>query len=277
MLHYTQLPLTRSVPTTIGGPHVYCYQALHPYNPSALLQIWSAVTVSVATDTGLPPSVELVLLENGTLPSPLGPHGSTLILSPFRESCMEVRAIGPTSSPHPDTYSLMVRHKTKLRYLALMAIGLILFFGAPSASRNLAVYYSSSVVLGVMLSLLLLLFIFSRMIPKTSMIGWGVLVGGYTIAASVTYWMWLNSLDALVHFWRYVAGYVAVAGLVTFAVVYRLGTPDPRTMNLIQWGAQLVALALVYASLCQLPVVALSGVVLAIYWSLFAKSMYVVV
>lgn len=109
------------------------------------------------------------------------------------------------------------------------------------------------------------------------MIGWGVLVGGYTIAASVTYWMWLNSLDALVHFWRYVAGYVAVAGLVTFAVVYRLGTPDPRTMNLIQWGAQLVALALVYASLCQLPVVALSGVVLAIYWSLFAKSMYVVV
>ena len=114
---------------------MYCYQALHPYNPSALLQIWSAVTVSVATDTGLPPSVELVLLENGTLPSPLGPHGSTLILSPFRESCMEVRAIGPTSSPHPDTYSLMVRHKTKLRYLALMAIGLILFFGAPSASR----------------------------------------------------------------------------------------------------------------------------------------------
>ena len=114
---------------------MYCYQALHPYNPSALLQIWSAVTVSVAMDTGFPPSVELVLLENGTLPSPLGPHGSALILSPFHESCVEVRAIGPTSSSNPDTYSLMVRHKTKLRYLALMAIGLILFFGAPSASR----------------------------------------------------------------------------------------------------------------------------------------------
>lgn len=106
---------------------------------------------------------------------------------------------------------------------------------------------------------------------QTSVIGWGVLLGGYTIVASVTYWMWLNALDTLARFWSYLACYVAVAGLVTFAAVYRLGSPDPRTMNLIQWGAQLIAVALVYVSLCQLPLVALSGVLLMVYCSFVVK------
>ena len=44
-------------------------------------------------------------------------------------------------------------------------------------------------------------------------------------------------------------GYLVTSALVSFAVCYRMGPVDnPRTLNLIQWSMQLVALVLVYMS-----------------------------
>ena len=89
------------------------------------------------------------------------------------------------------------------------------------------------------------------------------------MAASMAYWLWLHTFETLVHFWKYIFAYVVLSGLVTFAVAYRLGSPAPRTMNLLQWGAQLVAVVLIFLSLCQLPLVALFGVVLTVCWPSF--------
>ena len=41
--------------------------------------------------------------------------------------------------------------------------------------------------------------------------------------------------------WQYVAAYVVVASLISFAVLYRVAPPtNERTLNLIQWTVQLV-------------------------------------
>ena len=44
-------------------------------------------------------------------------------------------------------------------------------------------------------------------------------------------------------------GYVLAAGLISFAVIYRMGPPsDHRTLNLITWSMQLVAVVMVFLS-----------------------------
>ena len=53
--------------------------------------------------------------------------------------------------------------------------------------------------------------------------------------------------------WQYFVIYVFVAGVISFAVMYRFGpVENPRTFNLIQWSIQLVALILI-ALASQLP------------------------
>ena len=44
-------------------------------------------------------------------------------------------------------------------------------------------------------------------------------------------------------------GYVLLAGLVSFAIIYRMGPPaNPRTLNLIQWSMQAIGLLMVVLS-----------------------------
>ena len=50
-------------------------------------------------------------------------------------------------------------------------------------------------------------------------------------------------------YYHWVIAYVLGAGVVSFAVIYRLGPPsNPRTLNLIQWAMQLAGLATVVLS-----------------------------
>ena len=90
---------------------------------------------------------------------------------------------------------------------------------------------------------------------------------------SVLYMGYLHFIDILQQYWQYILGYGVFSGLLTFAVVYRLGAPDPRTMNLLQWGAQLVAMVMVYYSFHQLPWVALFGIALITSFSFFSNLM----
>ena len=64
--------------------------------------------------------------------------------------------------------------------------------------------------------------------------------------------------------WQYVVIYVFVAGVISFAVIYRFGpVENPRTFNLIQWSIQLLALILI-ALASQLPEVGFTFVTLAL-------------
>lgn len=55
--------------------------------------------------------------------------------------------------------------------------------------------------------------------------------------------------DIMFLYWQYVLGYAILAGLVSFAVIYRWGgVSNPRTFDLIQWFLQLIGMVLVYLS-----------------------------
>ena len=57
------------------------------------------------------------------------------------------------------------------------------------------------------------------------------------------------SLQVALSNWQYVTGYVVVAALISFAILYRMAPPtNERTLNLIQWTIQLVGVACIFLS-----------------------------
>lgn len=73
--------------------------------------------------------------------------------------------------------------------------------------------------------------------------------------------------DLFIEYWKYVIGYILIAGIISFGIVYRYGpVEDRRTLSLIQWCLQFVGLVLVYNS-TQIPEVswALVVILLTIY------------
>ncbi len=80
-------------------------------------------------------------------------------------------------------------------------------------------------------------------------VGLGFLVGGSSALTAVFYWFVTNLSEAIAEYWKYLVGYSMVAGLISFAVIYRWGgVSNPRTFDLIRWFMQLVGLVLVYSS-----------------------------
>ena len=99
---------------------------------------------------------------------------------------------------------------------------------------------------------------------QKSVLGLGVLAGGFTLAGSFIYWMYKHSLELLVSMWQYFVVYVLIAGAVSFAVIYRFGpVENPRSINLIQWTVQLVALLFIGMA-SQVPEVGITFVVMAL-------------
>ena len=131
-----QLPLHRPVPTSEGS-HRYCYEGSHQYTLSALLHVWDVIVIFIETKGVAPPLVKLFPVENDTQDSVqesshLG--SSHFFLSPFGESCVEVRGTDHTPSSEEE-YTLKVTRTLPPYYPGLLAIGIILFFIAPYLSR----------------------------------------------------------------------------------------------------------------------------------------------
>lgn len=65
-------------------------------------------------------------------------------------------------------------------------------------------------------------------------------------------------------YYVYVIGYFAVAALISFAVCYYKGpVADPRSLNLIKWSIQLLALVMLYNS-SQLTEISIALIVLVL-------------
>ena len=75
--------------------------------------------------------------------------------------------------------------------------------------------------------------------------------------------------------WQYVMAYVVAAALLSFAILYRMSPPtNVRSLNLIQWGVQLVGVACIYLG-CLLNEVGVAAVIIALllynlsHWCVF--------
>jgi hypothetical protein len=167
-----------------------------------------------------------------------------LHVSPFSVECVGVV---------PDEkvgYRLAVKRGVAYERITLLVAGVVLLFGAPRLARSVTLFYGAGITVGILASVLILLYMFGKFVPKkTSIVGLGILTGGYTLFASFFYWFWNHALEVAISNWQYVTAYIIVAALISFAVLYRMAPPtNERTLNLIQWTVQLGGVACIFLS-----------------------------
>ncbi|CAH3172940.1 unnamed protein product, partial [Porites lobata] len=115
-------------------------------------------------------------------------------------------------------------------------------------------FYSSGVLLGLIMSLLLLVYILHRLFMLHRLIpgrggAYAVLIGGWSLGAYLIQWNWSNLKDLLLNHNQWVIGYLVVIGLISFGVCYYYGpVTSDRGLDLIRWMLQLIGLSLLYMS-----------------------------
>ncbi|CAL1533159.1 unnamed protein product [Lymnaea stagnalis] len=163
------------------------------------------------------------------------------VFNPFNFSC-----IGIASNKG---YIIQFQLKNvEVNFLIYLLAGLLLFFFASTWSRNTLLHYSTGISFGVLGSILIVVFVISKFLPqKLKFLGYGIAI----ISTSTSLYLWkfftvyLN--DILINHWQILISYVIVAGLVSFAVVYRYGpVTNSRTLDLVKWCLQGLGLVLIY-------------------------------
>lgn len=166
---------------------------------------------------------------------------STISFSTFQPHCVGI------VSQDEFRFEFVVRQANYWRILQL-CLGVVLFFSVPSLCRNALLFYSTGVAFGVVASLLIAIFIVSRLLPRKTA-AYSVVFFGWSLMLYVLQLLWSNIYEVLEQYKHVLAGYVAVSAMISFAVCYRLGPPtNPRTLDLLQWSLQLLCLALVFLS-----------------------------
>ncbi|XP_071941564.1 nuclear envelope integral membrane protein 1b-like [Antedon mediterranea] len=160
-------------------------------------------------------------------------------VSPFKNICFSVM--------HDNTYKLTVTPYTAyLYYIALCIFGLVIFIYAPALSQNLLFYYSSGITIGVFASLIILVYILSRMIPRKTG-AFAVIALGWSGALVILNWVFENIADK--DYQYLVICYTGISSLISFAVCYYYGPSyHERAQKLVQWAIQLCALFCIYQS-----------------------------
>jgi len=226
--------------------HLFCYQAVKP----SVTLFWSSASMkldlaSTNYEVYLGPNVSSVvglakLSESEWFYSRLPWRSKEFKVSPFEDACVGVQ----TKDGY--TLSLQWRHVNYGMVCFTMA-GLAMFLMAPKLCRNTFFHYTTGISIGLLMSIVILTYLLQRRF-KQSLFSW---VGfAYSLSIYLMTRTWFNIKEYLTEqYFHLVVGYVTIAGLVSFALIYRMGPPsDQRTLNLITWGMQLVALVMIYLS-----------------------------
>lgn len=166
---------------------------------------------------------------------------STIAFATFQPQCIGIMS--------EDDYRLeFVVRKANYWKVFQLCLGVFLFFSIPSLCRNVAVFYAAGVSIGVVASLLIVVVVVSRLLPR-KLGAYSVICLGWSLVLYLLQLLWSNVYDVLAQYKHVLMGYLAVSAVVSFAVCYRLGPPsNPRTLDLLQWSLQFAALALVFLS-----------------------------
>ncbi|CAD7089920.1 unnamed protein product [Hermetia illucens] len=195
-------------------------------------------------------------------------------LNPFNQTCIGIE----TAQPYRLRLQLI---RIDFWRVIQISLGVLTFWYAAKLSRNSLFYYLSGIFLGIFASLLVLIYLASKLIPRKPMM-YGVLIGGWTVAIYFGQMLWENLQMILVTYKSYVFWYILVTGFTSFVVCYRLGPPkNKRSRDLIKWGLQLASLVMIfYSSDYQEASAAINILVVLSYyfprsWLYSVKSMYV--
>uniref|UniRef100_M3Z9W6 Nuclear envelope integral membrane protein 2 n=1 Tax=Nomascus leucogenys TaxID=61853 RepID=M3Z9W6_NOMLE len=180
----------------------------------------------------------------------------------FIYSVVYFRLIHP--NPLPLQYGYIIH--SKYRFSPILVNFIIFFFFFFFFYPTF--YYSSGTVLGVLMTLVFVLLLVKRFIPKYSTF-WALMVGCWFASVYIVCqlmedlkWLWYENRI-------YVLGYVLIVGFFSFVVCYKHGPlADDRSRSLLMWMLRLLSLVLVYAGVA-MPQFAYAAIILLMSsWSL---------
>uniref|UniRef100_A0A8C4SN55 Nuclear envelope integral membrane protein 1 n=1 Tax=Erpetoichthys calabaricus TaxID=27687 RepID=A0A8C4SN55_ERPCA len=159
-------------------------------------------------------------------------------------------------------YTIQPARKFDLCLFLIFLGGFFLFFFAEPLSRSQVFYYSIGMSTGLIASLIILIFILARLLPKKSPF-YLLVVGGWSFSLYIIQLAFRNMQLLLRDHWQYVIGYVTAVGFVSFAVCYRYGPlVEERSMTILSWALQIIGLLLIYMGI-QVPQVSLAIIISA--------------
>ncbi|GAA6092155.1 nuclear envelope integral membrane protein 1 [Tachysurus ichikawai] len=160
------------------------------------------------------------------------------------------------------SYTVKSSRRFDISLFLVFLAGVFLFFFADLLSRSQVFYYSAGMSTGMIASLIILIFILGRFLPKKSPF-YLLLVGGWSFSLYVIQLVFKNLQLILKEHWHLALGYTAVVGFVSFAVCYRHGPlVEERSINILSWTLQIFGMLLIYAGI-QVQQVALAIMVAA--------------
>uniref|UniRef100_UPI00398F64EB nuclear envelope integral membrane protein 1a-like n=1 Tax=Pristiophorus japonicus TaxID=55135 RepID=UPI00398F64EB len=235
----------------VNKPELFCYT--HTQN-NVFMDCWSAVKVKINSSGLLEltfPSEENVFNEPETvidfivrfyyqiISSSKGP-ASKFFISIERydyKTCFKVK---PMKSGMKYTITV-TRQSFDTKLIFLFAAGIILFLYARSISRSELFYYSAGVTLGIFATLVLILLVCRKLLQTRTFLL--LLIGSWSVSLFLIYLAVLN----LSQYRKYLFGYLFVVGCLSYVICYRHGPlSNERSMTLLTWTLQLVALVLIY-------------------------------
>ncbi|KAF4516947.1 hypothetical protein B566_EDAN005548 [Ephemera danica] len=180
-------------------------------------------------------------------------------LKPFNTTCVGVFTM-------QDFSVKLILLRVSYYRLFVMLAGVVLFFMAPRMGRNTVFHYASGISLGVLGSILVLVYIISRMFPKKAIM-YPLIAGGWMVMIYLANVAWENTRYIMMGYRFHLTCYIALSAAISFIACYRLGpVTNERTMNIIQWGLQAVGLTMVLlSSHFQEATVGIAILLLAIY------------
>jgi len=235
-----------AVPTNYDELHTFCYKGV----PASIWTFWSSALMKLSLEGN---DYRVYIGSNLTTVAHLAQESETAWVytqlpwrskdfkfSPFEDICIGVQ----TSQKYQMT--LLWKHINYLHVLATVC-GVCMFCMAPSLCRNTFFHYTTGISLGLLLSILLVTFLLQRRFQQ-SLFSWVGLA--YSLSVYLMTRTWFNMKEWLTsEYYHWVVGYILCAGIISFAVVYRMGPPsNHRTLNLIQWSMQLVSLVTIVMS-----------------------------
>nr|XP_010989282.2 nuclear envelope integral membrane protein 1 [Camelus dromedarius] len=160
-------------------------------------------------------------------------------------------------------YSVIVTRRFDAKLFLIFLFGLMLFFCGDLLSRSQIFYYSTGMGVGIVASLLIIIFILSKFMPKKSPI-YIILVGGWSFSLYLIQLVFKNLQEIWRCYWQYLLSYVLTVGFMSFAVCYKYGPlENKRSINLLTWTLQLMGLCFMYSGI-QIPHIALGVVIIAL-------------
>ncbi|KAM4643902.1 nuclear envelope integral membrane protein 1 isoform 2-T2 [Amazona ochrocephala] len=159
------------------------------------------------------------------------------------------------------TYCVVLFRRFDPKLFLVFFLGLLLFFCGDMLSRSQLFFYSAGISFGLLASLLILIYMVSKVLPKNHV--YFLLVGGWSFSLYLLQLIFKNLREICRTYWQYLLGYLLLMGFVSFGICYRYGPlENERSINLLSWALQLLGLLLMYSGI-QIHPIALALVVIA--------------